>query len=308
MTQLIIPSRRNRQLADHAIPHLYLVEKIKRVSLSRKVTILKNKITSGKRFQKDHIVMNKKEKKSFPPLKERLDAYLSRRGLGSRRKMAQAIKAGHVCVCETVITSPGHHVLPHDKITFQGKIVPWAIPEAKLFLYYKPQGFITSHSDPQGRPTVFEHLKPQLAMRHIISVGRLDFNSEGLLLLTTCGHLARTLELPHNEFTRTYHVRVQGRIHDTLFTQARKGLTLDQIHYRPMGIKILRQGKSNAWLEVQLYEGKNREIRRVMTHLNLRVGRLIRTAYGPFSLGELLPGQWRQEPVPKLLACQPHMP
>lgn len=224
---------------------------------------------------------------------ERIAKVLARAGVCSRRAAERAIAEGRVKVDGKVIDSPALNVGPGAALVFDGKPVPDREPR-RLWLYHKPKGLVTSHRDPRGRPTVFEALPRDLP--RVISVGRLDINSEGLLLLTNDGELARHLELPARDWTRHYRVRVRGAVKPADLTPAANGLTVDGIRYGPVKIELERQLTSNAWLHVALREGKKREVRRVLEHLGYPVGRLIRTAYGPFQLGKLEAGKIREVP------------
>jgi len=228
---------------------------------------------------------------------ERIAKRLARAGVCSRREAERLIAAGRVNVDGKKLASPAFNVTSESKIAVDGK--PLQAAEApRLWRYHKPTGLITTARDPKGRPTVFEKLPPGLP--RVISVGRLDFNTEGLLLLTNDGELARHLELPQNAWLRHYRVRVHGTVDAGRLAALAKGLTISGIRYE--GIKaVLETGKAegkNVWLSVSLREGKNREIRKVMEHLGLQVSRLIRTSFGPFPLGTLPAGaveevQWR---------------
>ncbi|MGY8992120.1 MAG: pseudouridine synthase, partial [Rhodospirillales bacterium] len=164
-----------------------------------------------------------------------------------------------------------------------------------------PKGLVNTHRDPEGRKTVFESLPPDLP--RLISIGRLDINSEGLLLLTNDGGLARTLELPETGWTRRYRVRAHGRVTNEQLTAIEKGVTVDKIRYGPIQATLDKEQGANIWLSVSLQEGKNREVRRVMEHIGLTVNRLIRLAYGPFQLGKLKRGEVKEIPK-KALAEQ----
>ncbi len=223
-----------------------------------------------------------------PEKGERIAKRLARAGLCSRREAERWIAEGRVAVNGRVIAEPGTTVTEADVILVDGK--PVAEPEhSRLWRYHKPAGLVTTHRDPQGRPTVFERL-PE-TMPRVISVGRLDLNSEGLLLLTNDGALARRLELPATGWVRRYRVRVHGHVDPARLPALEKGVTVDGVAYGPIKAALDRQQGANAWLTVSLREGKNREIRKVMEHLGWPVSRLIRVAYGPFQLGQLLPGQ-----------------
>lgn len=219
---------------------------------------------------------------------ERIAKVLSRAGVASRREAERLIAVGEVAVNGTVITSPALNVTPADKITVSGQ--PVGAPEpARLWLYYKPEGLVTSAADEKGRDTVFDALPPE--MPRVMSVGRLDLNSEGLLLLTNDGELKRRLELPSTGWLRKYRVRVNGNPTDPDLEPLRKGIVVDGEKFQPMNVVLDRIQGANAWLTIGLREGKNREIRRAMSAINLTVNRLIRVSYGPFRLGELQPGQ-----------------
>ena len=219
---------------------------------------------------------------------ERIAKVLSRAGIASRREAERLIEAGEVKVNGRLVTSPALNVTAKDRITVSGK--PVGAPEpARLWLYYKPEGLVTSAVDEKGRDTVFDHLPED--MPRVMSVGRLDLNSEGLLLLTNDGELKRRLELPSTGWLRKYRVRVKGNPTDPDLEPLRKGITIEGERFQPMEVVLDRHQGANAWLTVGLREGKNREIRRAMTEIGLTVNRLIRTSYGPFRLNELKPGE-----------------
>lgn len=234
------------------------------------------------------------------PEGERIAKVLSRAGIASRREAERLIELGEVKVNGKVITSPALNVTAKDKITVRGEPVGQPEPP-RLWLYYKPEGLVTSASDEKGRDTVFDHLPED--MPRVMSVGRLDLNSEGLLLLTNDGELKRRLELPSTGWTRKYRVRVKGNPADPDLEPLRKGVTVDGEDFRPMTVKLDRHQGANAWLTVSLQEGKNREIRRAMNHIGLTVNRLIRISYGPFRLNELQPGDV-EELKPRVLREQ----
>jgi 23S rRNA pseudouridine2605 synthase len=219
---------------------------------------------------------------------ERIAKRLARAGLCSRREAERWIAAGRVAVDGAVLTTPAVVVTAASRIQVDGKALPDAEP-TRLWRYHKPLGVITSHRDPEGRPTVFDQLPKN--MPRVISVGRLDVNSEGLLLLTNDGELARKLELPATGWLRRYRVRVHGRPDPAALARLKQGITVEGITYDAINAAIDRQVGANAWLTVSLREGKNREVRRVLEHLGLPVTRLIRIAYGPFQLGALKPGE-----------------
>jgi len=221
------------------------------------------------------------------PEGDRIAKVLSRAGIASRREAERMIELGQVTVNGKVITSPALNVTPKDRITVAGQ--PVLEPEvARLWLYYKPDGLVTSTSDEKGRETVFDHLPAELP--RVMSVGRLDLNSEGLLLLTNDGALKRRLELPSTGWLRKYRVRVKGNPVDPDLEPLRKGITVEGERFQPMIVSLDRVQGANAWLTVGLREGKNREIRRAMTAIGLTVNRLIRVSYGPFRLGDMEPG------------------
>ncbi|MFE3837802.1 pseudouridine synthase [Pseudogemmobacter sonorensis] len=234
------------------------------------------------------------------PAGERIAKVLSRRGVASRREAERLIEAGEVTVNGRVIDSPALNVTGADRITVSGKALPDEAP-ARLWLYYKPEGLVTSASDEKGRDTVFDHLPED--MPRVMSVGRLDLNSEGLLLLTNDGALKRRLELPSTGWLRKYRVRVNGAPDDVKLQPLRDGITVEGEHFQPMQVTLDRQQGANAWLTVGLREGRNREIRRAMNAVGLYVNRLIRVSYGPFRLGELQPGQV-EEVRPRVLRDQ----
>lgn len=216
-----------------------------------------------------------------PEVADRIAKVIARAGLASRREAERMVLEGRVTVNGEKITSPALNVLPHDKITVDGKKLDEP-QETRLWLYYKPVGLITSEADEKGRQTVFDALPRDLP--RVMSVGRLDLNSEGLLLLTNDGDLKRRLELPETGWLRRYRVRVNGQPNDLTFAPLRRGITLDDESFSPMEIKLDSQQGANAWLTVGIREGKNREIRRAMAYVGLQVNRLIRIGYGPFKL------------------------
>lgn len=223
--------------------------------------------------------------KSLPG--ERIAKVLSRAGIASRREAERMIELGQVKVNGQVITSPALNVTGADKITVNGAPVAEAEP-ARLWLYYKPEGLVTSNSDEKGRETVFANLPPELP--RVMSVGRLDLNSEGLLLLTNDGALKRRLELPATGWLRKYRVRINGNPTDADLEPLRRGIEVEGERFQPMLVGLDKIQGANAWLTIGLREGKNREIRRAMNAIGLTVNRLIRISYGPFRLGDLNPG------------------
>ena len=225
---------------------------------------------------------------------ERIAKRIARAGLCSRRDAERWIADGRVKVDGVKLTTPAVLVTEASEITVDGKPLA-APPAARLWRYHKPRGLIVTRSDPQNRPTIFEALPPD--MPRVLSIGRLDLNSEGLLLLTNDGELARKLEHPDTAWIRRYRVRANGFPDPTALKNLDAGITVEGVRYGPITAVLDRQQGSNAWLTMSIREGKNREIRHVLEHLGLRVTRLIRLAYGPFQLGNLAEGD--VEPVPK---------
>jgi 23S rRNA pseudouridine2605 synthase len=215
---------------------------------------------------------------------ERIAKVIARAGVCSRRDAEKLIAEGRVTVGGKKITSPALNVTADAIITVDGRPIPTAEP-TRLWRYHKPAGLVTSHRDPEGRPTVFERLPPTLP--RVVSVGRLDINSEGLLLLTNDGELARTLELPAQGWTRRYRVRMFGSVMQADLDKLAKGVTIDGVRYGEVKAELERQKGHNAWVNVALKEGKNREVKRLMEHLGFKVSRLIRISFGPFHLGHL---------------------
>ena len=221
------------------------------------------------------------------PRGERIAKVLARAGVASRREAERMIEAGRVSVNGRPIDSPALNVAASDRIAVDGRAV--AAPEPpRLWLYHKPPGLVTTAADERGRPTVFGALPPD--MPRVMSVGRLDLASEGLLLLTNDGGIKRRLELPSTGWLRRYRVRVHGAPSDAALEPLRRGLVLGGERFQPMTATLDRQQGANAWLTVSLREGRNREVRRAMEAVGLRVNRLIRVSYGPFQLGSLAPG------------------
>lgn len=231
---------------------------------------------------------------------ERIAKRLARAGVCSRRDAEKLILEGRVAVDGKILSSPALVVTSAQIVTVDGKIV--GAPEApRLWRYHKPDGLITTHKDPQGRPTLFERLPPDLP--RVISIGRLDLNSEGLLLLTNDGGLARRLELPSTAWIRRYRVRVYGTIAESHLMALEQGVTVEGVRYGSIQATIDQSKGANSWLSMSLREGKNREIRRVIEYLGGKVTRLIRIGYGPFELGDLPRGAV-EEVAPKILRTQ----
>ncbi|MFZ3581051.1 pseudouridine synthase [Loktanella sp. DJP18] len=222
-----------------------------------------------------------------PPEGDRIAKVLSRAGIASRRDAERMIEEGRVSVNGKTITSPALNVTERDRIVVDGKLV--GQPEAaRLWLYHKPAGLVTSARDEKDRETVFDALPED--MPRVMSVGRLDINSEGLLLLTNDGGIKRRLELPSTGWLRRYRVRINGSVSEARLDELRKGITVEGVRYQPMIVTFDRQQGANAWLTISIREGKNREIRRAMEAVNSTVNRLIRVSYGPFQLGKLEAG------------------
>ncbi|MBH5372097.1 pseudouridine synthase [Bradyrhizobium glycinis] len=219
---------------------------------------------------------------------ERIAKVLARAGLASRRDAEEMVTQGRVTVNGRVINSPALDVTRNDVVMVDGKPLPER-ERTRLFLYHKPRGLMTTHDDPEGRPTVFDNLPEGLP--RLISVGRLDFNTEGLLLLTNDGGLARTLELPDTGWLRRYRVRAHGDVTQAQLDELKNGIEIDGVKYGPIEATLERDQGANVWLVFAIREGKNREVRNVCAHLGLEVNRLIRVSYGPFQLGEIPEGQ-----------------
>jgi len=231
---------------------------------------------------------------------DRIAKVLARAGIASRRGAEQMIMAGRVTVNGTLLRSPAVNVTATDKIVVDG--TPLADPEPpRLWLYHKPQGLVTTERDEKGRETVFAHLPDHLP--RVMSVGRLDLTSEGLLLLTNDGALKRKLELPSTGWLRRYRVRVKGTPGEATLAPLRAGFDIAGERFQPMDVTLNRQQGANAWLTIALREGKNREIRRAAEHVGLTVNRLIRVSYGPFQLRDLKAGEV-EEVRPRVLADQ----
>jgi 23S rRNA pseudouridine2605 synthase len=224
---------------------------------------------------------------------ERIAKRLARAGVCSRREAERWIALGRVAVDGRTLTTPAVVVTEASAVTVDGKPIATVAP-SRLWRYHKPRGLVCTHRDPEGRPTVFDRLPPGLP--RLISVGRLDITSEGLLLLTNDGGLARKLELPANGWLRRYRARAHGAVEPGRLAALTEGVTVDGVRYGPMEARLDRTQGSNAWLTISLAEGKNREVRRVLEHLGLSVSRLIRIAFGPFQLGQLARGEVSEIP------------
>ncbi|MGL4309730.1 MAG: pseudouridine synthase [Paracoccaceae bacterium] len=251
--------------------------------------------------------MTERPEKSAPvdakgetPKGDRIAKVLARAGVASRRDAERMIAEGKVSVNGKVIGSPALNIGARDRVAVDG--VALAEPEPpRLWLYYKPEGLVTTERDEKGRPTVFSTLPPELP--RVMSVGRLDLNSEGLLLLTNDGELKRKLELPATGWLRRYRVRIKGNPTTDDLAPLRKGVTVEGEHFQPMEVTLDRHQGANAWLTIGLREGRNREIRRALGSIGIDVNRLIRISYGPFRLGTLKPGEV-EEVKPRILRDQ----
>lgn len=225
-----------------------------------------------------------RESKEEPKEGERIAKVMARAGLCSRREAESWIAAGRVSVNGAVLTTPACVVTPTDEIVVDGKALPKK-EITRLFLHHKPAGLVTTNKDEKNRDTVFDKLPEGLP--RVVSVGRLDLNTEGLLLLTNDGELARYLELPATGWVRVYRVRAHGNVTQERLDKLKNGMTHEGVKYGPITATLEKPQGSNVWLTVSLTEGKNREVRNVMEALGLKVNRLIRLSYGPFQLGKL---------------------
>ncbi len=224
---------------------------------------------------------------------ERIAKFMARSGVCSRREAEELIKQKRVTVNGETVETPAFNVEGDEKILLDGEKLP-QVQLTRVWLYHKPSGLITTHKDTQNRATVFDNLPA--GMPRVISVGRLDLNSEGLLLLTNDGELARTLELPQNGWSRRYKVRVYGKVSKSKLAELEKGVEIEGVRYGAVKVELESQNGANSWLQVTLNEGKNREIRKLMKYIGLEVARLIRLSYGPFQLGSLKKGEVKEVP------------
>jgi 23S rRNA pseudouridine2605 synthase len=222
---------------------------------------------------------------------------LARAGVASRREVERMIAEGRIALNGEKLTTPATVLDSLDGVTVDGKIVR-AAAATRLFRFYKPPLTLTAERDPKGRPTIYDRLPPGLP--RLMPVGRLDFMTEGLLLLTNDGELKRQLELPRTGVVRTYRARAYGQVTQAQLESLADGITIEGIHYGSINANLERRTGSNFWIEMSLTEGKNREVRRVLTHLGLQVSRLIRTAYGPLTLEGLEPGDADEVPGAEL--------
>ena len=231
---------------------------------------------------------------------DRIAKVIARAGVCSRRDAERLIEGGRVTLNGKTLKTPAVNVTPGDSIRIDGKLLPQK-EDARLWRYHKPGGLVVSHNDPQGRPTVFEKLREQLP--RVVSIGRLDINTEGLLLLTNDGELARKMELPASGWIRRYRVRAYGKTDEAALAKIAKGVEIDGVKYGPVEARIEQAKGDNVWLNFAIREGKNREVKKLCEHLGLQVNRLIRVAFGPFLLGELPRGGIEEVP-PKFIREQ----
>jgi len=218
---------------------------------------------------------------------QRIAKLLARAGIASRREIERMIAEGRIAIAGTAVETPATLLTSLHGVTVDGQPVKAPAP-ARLFRFHKPAGLLTTERDPRGRPTIYDRLPKGLP--RVVPVGRLDMNTEGLLLLTTDGGLKRQLELPATGVERTYRARAFGEVSQATLEGLFDGIEIDGIRYGPIDANLERRTGRNQWIEMKLTEGKNREVRRVLEHLGLKVSRLIRTAYGPFALGDLPAG------------------
>lgn len=233
----------------------------------------------------------------------RIAKFIARAGLCSRREAERRIEEGRVTLNGTLLTSPATTVTDKDTILVDNKALH-PPDSTRLLLFHKPKNTLVTQRDPQGRKTIFDILPQNL--RHSVAIGRLDYNSEGLLLLTNNGHLARYLELPSTGWIRRYRVRAYGNIDETKIHRLRNGITIDGISYAPAEILIDKIQGSNSWLSIAIKEGKNREIRKMLAYADLEVNRLIRVSFGAFHLGKLSKCEIRSVPQKQLLEQFPN--
>jgi 23S rRNA pseudouridine2605 synthase len=225
--------------------------------------------------------------KDSPKDAQRIAKLLARAGIASRREIERMIAEGRIAIDGETVATPATLLASLRGVTVDGKAVREAAP-ARLFRYHKPAGLLTAERDPKGRPTIYDRLPKGLP--RLMPVGRLDLNTEGLLLLTTDGELKRQLELPATGVERSYRARVFGEVSQAQLEELIHGVEIEGMRYGPIDANLERRTGRNCWVEMRLHEGKNREVRRVLEHLGLQVSRLIRTAYGPFPLADLPPG------------------
>lgn len=219
---------------------------------------------------------------------ERIAKVIARDTKYSRREVEKLILDGRVKIDETIIYKPNVNVTSANTILLDNKKINFK-QQVQLYKYYKPRGFLVTHSDPKNRNTIFDNLPKKF--ENMITVGRLDYDSEGLLLMTNSGDIKRKMELPNNNWKRIYRVRVYGKINKDIVLKLRKGLKIKTIQYKPIDAKIDNESNSYTWLTMSLTEGKNREIRNIFEYFGMSVTRLIRVAYGPYKLNNLIKGE-----------------
>lgn len=219
---------------------------------------------------------------------ERIAKVIARDTKYSRREVEKLILDGRVKIDETIIYKPNVNVTSANTILLDNKKINFK-QQIQLYKYYKPRGFLVTHSDPENRNTIFDNLPKKF--ENMITVGRLDYNSEGLLLMTNSGDIKRKMELPNNNWKRIYRVRVYGKVNKDIVLKLRKGLKIKTIQYKPIDAKIDNESNSYTWLTMSLTEGKNREIRNIFEYFGMSVTRLIRVAYGPYKLNNLIKGE-----------------
>lgn len=252
-----------------------------------------------KQAQRSSARKQKKENTTDWSEGERIAKYLARCGIASRRACETLIEEGKISVDGVRINTPAFKVTGRELIKHGGKIVTPPEP-TRLWRYHKPAGLLTTNSDPDGRPTIFQELPKSLP--RTITIGRLDYNTEGLLLLTNDGGLARAMELPSNAFLRTYRARAHGRITQERLDTLKDGITVDGERFGSITATLERQTGANSWMIVTLAEGRKREVRRALEALEMKVNRLIRVSYGPFELLDLTPGSVVEVTTARLLA------
>jgi 23S rRNA pseudouridine2605 synthase len=219
---------------------------------------------------------------------ERIAKVIARDTKYSRREVEKLILDGRVKIDETIIYKPNVNVTSANTILLDNKKINFK-QQIQLYKYYKPRGFLVTHSDPENRNTIFDNLPKKF--ENMITVGRLDYDSEGLLLMTNSGDIKRKMELPNNNWKRIYRVRVYGKVNKDIVLKLRKGLKIKTIQYKPIDAKIDNESNSYTWLTMSLTEGKNREIRNIFEYFGMSVTRLIRIAYGPYKLNNLIKGE-----------------
>jgi len=219
---------------------------------------------------------------------ERIAKVIARDTKYSRREVEKLILDGRVKIDETIIYKPNVNVTSANTILLDNKKINFK-QQIQLYKYYKPRGFLVTHNDPENRNTIFDNLPKKF--ENMITVGRLDYDSEGLLLITNNGDIKRKMELPNNNWKRIYRVRVYGKVNKDIVFKLRKGLKIKTIQYKPIDAKIDNESNSYTWLTMSLTEGKNREIRNIFEYFGMSVTRLIRVAYGPYKLNNLIKGE-----------------